>query len=176
MHLSERGAVEVELVVDHFVYSFLHFVHIVDGHYFCCTLVRELQPTVSLNLRFTMSAFHTRIQFHWNQAPMSPCSVNAKCGRHALSVLLLWSIFVDAFALSPSWKGIHFSLQLPSVYGSLHSSFFFTLGWNLTTHTQLRSPNCAVTSMRAWESKINTSNQYTITNQNLFAEDSRIST
>lgn len=32
MHFSERGTVEVQLVVDHFVYSFLHFVHIVDGH------------------------------------------------------------------------------------------------------------------------------------------------
>lgn len=178
MHLSERGTVEVELVVDHFVYSFLHFVHIVDGHYFCCTLVRELQPTVSLNLRFTMSAFHTRYNFtetkpRWALSTRNVVGKNPSrtFGASSMADLRRFLRLVSVLERHSLFTSTPLCIWFVAL-----EFFSFTLGWNLTTHTQLRSPNCAVTSMRAWASKINASNQSTITDQNLFAEDSRIST
>lgn len=57
MHLSERGTVEVQLVVDHFVYSFLHFVHIVDGH---CS---KFRVSVRFRNQRTVSFFHLWLSF-----------------------------------------------------------------------------------------------------------------
>lgn len=173
MHLSERGTVEVELVVDHFVYSFLHFVHIVDGHYFCCTLVRELQPTVSLSLRFAMSAFHTR-RYNFTEArPRCLPLSTRKCGK-AKTVTHFRCFFYDRSSSKPCCLrllGKAFTFHTPTplriyLYGSLHSRFFFALAGILTTHPQI-TPNCAVSSK--WEleiPKLNGSNQCTISDPN----------
>lgn len=73
MHLSERGTVEVQLVVDHFVYSFLHFVHIVDGHSSCfvisqpsslreslkCLTALTFLVRTSVNHQFNAGSFQT---------------------------------------------------------------------------------------------------------------------
>lgn len=170
MHLSERGAVEVKLVVDHFVYSFLHFVHIVDGHYswclvwvgWCCT---RTQPTVSLN--FTNRFCYVHLSYLLGTLSstrtilLTPGSAHTTLvveegfryhppKRWAKIVTHFWSFFYDRcsrYLPVCLEKDIHFSLShfcfnSPFTVRCTRGVFFSMMGRNLTkTHGSL---NCAV--------------------------------